>query len=107
MNTQPEASHINALQSELDHLGKAPAHQIGDFITNPLYVQHTFQGIYAICDIDDHLVYVGKTNDGTKEKGLADRICSHASNDSELQRALGVTQDIFKRHTVRVVRLDA
>lgn len=107
MNAQPDPHHIKTLLAEIGRLWNAPCHRIVDFIKNPVYANHTFQGIYVVSDPDDNEpIYIGKTNDGDKEKGLADRICGHAAKGSELQNALGIDQTMFERYRVRAVRID-
>lgn len=107
MNTQPNQKDVAAMQATLEQLWKVPVHRVSSFIINPLYDQHTFQGIYAVSDPDDkQIVYIGKTNNGTKEKGLVDRICGHAANHSQLQIALGVDRKTFKQYQIRAIKVD-
>ncbi len=85
----------------------AEPHKIGDLKKDPLYSQHTHQGINAIFEPQgNEPVYIGKTNDGDKGKGLADRIWDHASKNSELQRALGVQMEQFREFQVRTMGID-
>ena len=104
MKKELDLGHIESMETEVNSLWSAKAYPIDEFIRNPIYGNFCFQGIYVISDIEDvEPVYIGKTNDGTKENGLADRIYSHARKDSELQMALRINKSIFCKHLVRAI----
>lgn len=106
MNT-PDPQHRATLDSELDRLRNAPSYSIGEFVQNPLYERHTFQGVYSITRPDTgETIYIGKTNNGTTERGLADRIDGHISSDPKLMETLCINKDTLKNYRVRAIQID-
>jgi hypothetical protein len=99
--------HIRFLQNYSEKLINSDPFKISNFITGELYDRHCFQGVYAISDPDDKtVVYIGKTDDGIVENGLADRIHGHSSSNSTLQKALGVNAVSFRDFLVRSICVD-
>jgi hypothetical protein len=100
----PDQSHIENLAKIVKALSQAPSYRVRDFKLDPTYSQNTHQGIYAITNAEDgSVIYVGKTNDGTKEKGVADRIWGHSAKGSDLQSALGITQEEFDSCKIQTI----
>jgi hypothetical protein len=107
MLAAPDPEHVRYLAEALTELLAAPPHRVADLKRNPLYSQFTFQGVYAISSPDDSCVlYIGKTNDGVKERGLADRIWGHAETGSALQSSLCIERAAFSDLLVRAIRID-
>ena len=98
----PDQTHIDKLQQNLDDLWNARPHKMGDIKVEPFRSQNTHQGVYVITDPDDNeVVYIGKTNGGTKEKGVADRIWGHCDKGSDIQNSLGIGPQEMKNYNVR------
>ena len=103
----PDPTRIKTLNGTIDALRAAPRHRVKDFKQDPIYSQNTHQGIYVITDpTDESVVYVGKTNSGTKEKGVADRIHGHSARGSDLQIALGISPKDFDDYNVRTIQIN-
>jgi hypothetical protein len=104
MMPTPDRSLIEDLEQAIEDLRRAKPIKIVDIKYDPNYSENTHQGIYAITDPEDlEVVYIGKTNDGTKENGVADRIWGHCAKGSDLQTALGIGPNQIEQHVVRTV----
>ena len=102
----PNRNHIDDLEKTLAKLFDSTPHKIKDFVKDPLHSQNAHQGIYAITDpTDQEVVYIGKTNDGTVEKGVADRVCGHTQKNSSLQESLGIDPGTLKTYHVRTIAI--
>lgn len=100
----PNNSLIEDLQKTIEELRSAKAIKIADMKRNPIYSENTHQGIYAITNPDDlEVVYIGKTNDGTKENGVADRIYGHCESGSDLRTALDLGPKQLEQYIVRTL----
>lgn len=103
----PNPSDISKLSDTLERLRSQPSRRMRDFKEDrSVYDQTTHQGIYAITDPEDeNVVYIGKTNSGTKEKGVADRIWGHLAKGSDLQSSLGIDTSTLGDYNVRTIEM--
>jgi len=103
--------HIKKLNNLYNNLFKIKPYKMKDFKSpargkySNAYNENKIQGIYAITDPDDKIIiYIGKTNDGTKENGIADRLLVHSKNSYELNRYRSANS-ILDEYNVRTIEV--
>jgi hypothetical protein len=112
-------NHLSLLYEIFDHyvepLRNASRYLMRDFVISPALTAYielsSKQGVYLIESPQGSPIYIGRTHDGVKEKGLADRIYTHAkgrdSNALDLLRKVRndptLPNSYFQDHYVRVL----